>query len=124
MLRLVLVLGVGLWAQSGGLHVQPPQQDFGQVKQGTIVKARFTLVNQGPTPIQILEIKPSCGCSVVAWERRSLAPGDSLPVEVSFNTGGKVGRQRKTFTVFSTASNSPTPFYLVGLVESELPQHN
>jgi hypothetical protein len=54
---------------------------------------------------------------VTAWERREVPPGDSLPVQVSFNTAGKIGRQRKSFMVLSNATNSPTLFYLAGEVQ-------
>ncbi|MCX7607362.1 MAG: DUF1573 domain-containing protein, partial [Bacteroidia bacterium] len=60
-------------------------------------------------------------CSVLSWERRSIPPGDSLSVEVSFNTAGKVGRQRKSFSVLSSAENSPTLFYLIGEIEAPSP---
>ncbi|MCS7297844.1 MAG: DUF1573 domain-containing protein [Bacteroidia bacterium] len=113
----VFLLGIG-WAQALFLRVHPPEQHFGRVAQGTLVKARFILLNEGKAPIQIQEIKPSCSCSVLSWERRSLPPGDSIAVEVSFNTAGKIGRQRKSFSVVSNAENSPTLFYLVGEVEA------
>lgn len=106
------------WAQAPRLRVQPSEQGFGRVSQGTVVKARFALINEGTVPLQVQEIKPSCSCSVLAWERRSIPPGDSLSVEVSFNTAGKVGRQRKSFSILSNADNSPTLFYLYGEVEA------
>lgn len=105
------------WAQAPRLRVQPQEHNFGRVTQGTVVKARFTLINEGKAPLQIQEIKPSCSCSVTEWERRNIAPGDSSSVEVSFNTAGKVGRQRKSFSVLSNAEGSPTLFYLSGEVE-------
>ncbi|MCS7153821.1 MAG: DUF1573 domain-containing protein [Bacteroidia bacterium] len=109
------VLTIG-WAQAPRLRVQPAEGTFGRVSQGTVVKARFVLINEGTAPLQIQDIKPSCSCSVLAWERRSISPGDSAAVEVSFNTAGKVGRQRKSFSVLSNAENSPTFFYLSGEV--------
>ncbi|MCX8111930.1 MAG: DUF1573 domain-containing protein [Bacteroidia bacterium] len=111
-------LGALVWAQAPRLRVQPVEQSFGRVSQGTLVKARFTLLNEGKAPLQIQDIKPSCSCSILSWERRNLAPGDSIQVEVSFNTAGKVGRQRKSFSVLSNADNSPTLFYLSGEVEA------
>ncbi len=115
----VLILGL-TWAQAL-LKVEPAEQSFGRVAQGTLVKAQFRLINAGSTPIQLQEVKPSCSCSVVSVEKRSLAPNETTAVEVSFNTAGKVGRQRKTFTVLSSAANSPTAFYLVGEVEAPSP---
>lgn len=117
------ILWIG-WAQGGRLRIQPAEYSFDKVKQGSLVKARFSLLNEGKSPVQIQEIKPSCSCSVLSWERRTLSPGDSLSVEVTFNTAGKVGRQRKSFTVLSNAENSPTLFYLIGEVEAPSPYEN
>jgi hypothetical protein len=44
-----------------------------------------------------------------------------LPVQVSFNTAGKIGRQRKSFTILSNAANSPAFFYLTGEVQATSP---
>ncbi|MCS6790715.1 MAG: DUF1573 domain-containing protein [Bacteroidia bacterium] len=118
MYRAFLFLAIGCigWSQSGRLRIEPAEQNFGQTTQGTLIKARFLLINEGKSPVQIQDIKPSCNCSVLSWEKRAIAPGDSLPVEVAFNTAHKVGRQRKSFSVISSAENSPTFFFLTGEV--------
>ncbi|MCS6895600.1 MAG: DUF1573 domain-containing protein [Bacteroidia bacterium] len=119
LIRCIILATVGWsWAQAPRVSVNPPEQNFGQVAQGSLVKARFTLLNSGKAPLQIQEIKPSCSCSVLSWERRTIAPGDSMSLEVTFNTAGKVGRQRKSFSIVSNAENSPTLFYLVGEVQA------
>lgn len=107
-----------LLAQEARVRVVPEEHNFGTVTQGTLVKARLVIRNEGAKPLVIQEIKPSCSCSVTSWERRDVAPGDSLPVQVSFNTAGKIGRQRKSFTILSNAANSPTFFYLTGEVRA------
>ncbi|MEN3041148.1 MAG: DUF1573 domain-containing protein [Bacteroidia bacterium] len=118
--RCILLLPIAWgWAQPPHVTVNPSEQSFGRVSQGSLVKARFMVINSGKAPLQIQEIKPSCSCSVLSWERRTIAPGDSLPLEVSFNTAGKIGRQKKSFTIISNADNSPTLFYLVGEVEAK-----
>lgn len=117
----ISLLSLLAWGQTPRIRVQPPEYNFGRVAQGTLVKARFVVFNEGKAPLQIQEIKPSCSCSVLSWERRTVAAGDSLPVEVAFNTAGKVGRQRKSFTILSNADNSPAFFYVVGEVEAPSP---
>jgi uncharacterized protein (DUF58 family) len=115
---LLLSIGIGLFAQEVRIRILPEEYNFGTVTQGTLVKARFSIRNEGTKPVAIQDIKPSCSCSVTSWERREIAPGDSLPVQVSFNTAGKIGRQRKSFTILSSAANSPAFFYLVGEVQA------
>lgn len=118
MFRLFFSLVGLLWAQAPRLVVAPSEYRFGVVSRGTVVRATYKLYNVGEGILQIQEIKPSCSCSVLEWERRDLKPGDSLQIQVSFNTAGKIGPQRKTFTVLSNASNSPTFFYMQGEVQA------
>ncbi len=107
-----------LLAQEVRIRIVPEEYNFGTVTQGTLVKTRFTIHNEGPKALRIQDIKPSCSCSVTSWEQREIPPGDSMVVQVSFNTAGKIGRQRKTFSILSNAANSPAFFYLVGEVQA------
>lgn len=107
-----------LLAQEARIRVVPEEYNFGTVTQGTLVKTRFTIRNEGSKTLLVQDIKPSCNCSVTSWERREIPPGDSMAVQVSFNTAGKIGRQRKTFSILSNAANSPVFFYLIGDVQA------
>ncbi len=107
-----------LFAQEARIRVVPEEYNFGTVNQGTLVKTQFAIRNEGQKPLILQDIKPSCSCSVTSWDRREVAPGDSLIIQVSFNTAGKIGRQRKSFSILSSASNSPVFFYLVGEVRA------
>jgi len=119
MIRLAFTLLVSwLVAQEARIRVVPEEYHFGTVTQGTLVKTRFTIRNEGSKSLLVQDIKPSCNCSVTSWERREISPGDSMAVQVSFNTAGKIGRQRKTFSILSNAANSPVFFYLVGEVQA------
>jgi len=118
-IRLLLIfLGAWILAQEARIRIVPEEYNFGTVIQGSLVKTRFAIHNEGSKSLTVQDIKPSCGCSVASWERRDLLPGDSLVVQVSFNTAGKIGRQRKSFSILSNAANSPAFFYLVGEVQA------
>src|SRR5690242_4721222 len=45
------------------LLVQGTSQDGGTVEEGTVLKYRFTVKNQGDADLEIKQVKPSCGCT-------------------------------------------------------------
>jgi hypothetical protein len=73
--------------------------DFGQISQGEKVKQRFRFKNVGKSDLIISDAKGSCGCTVPAWPRQPIRPGQEGEIEVVFDSNGKQGRQNKTVTL-------------------------
>ena len=69
----------------------PREWDFGQVKQGEILKHDFLLKNETADVLKINSVNTSCGCTVSQSEKKSLKPGESTKISVSFNTRGYSG---------------------------------
>jgi len=80
--------------------------DFGEVKQGEKVLYAFKFKNIGNADLVITDVIPSCGCTVPAYNKEPIAPGDSGKIKVMFNTRGRHGKQFKTVKVSSNAENS------------------
>ena len=57
----------------------PNEWDFGQVKQGVILKHDFVLKNQTNDILEIDSIHTSCGCTVSQSEKKSLLPQETSP---------------------------------------------
>ncbi len=74
-----------------GEAFDPYTWDFGQVKEGQIVKHVFTLKNESRKPVRILDINSSCGCTVSEAEKTLLGPGESTAIEVKFDSRGYSG---------------------------------
>ena len=73
--------------------------DFGQVKDGEIVRHTFSFKNDGKNPLVIQRAKASCGCTVPTWTKEPIAPGETGEIAVEFNSKNKAGMQSKTITV-------------------------
>ncbi len=82
--------------------------DFGELKQGEKKDHTFTLSNDGKSELIIRNVRSSCGCTAVAPAKKVIAPGESAPVKVTFNSRGKRGRQSKSITVITNDPNNPT----------------
>lgn len=73
------------------IKVNPYEWDFGQVKQGSIVKHNFIFKNESNDVLGINSIHTSCGCTVSDSDKKSLLPQSSTTITVSFNSQGYLG---------------------------------
>jgi Protein of unknown function (DUF1573) len=77
--------------------------DFGELKEGDIVKYAFKFKNVGKSDLLISNVTVGCGCTVASKPEGPIKPNENNQIVVQFNTTGKAGPQRKQVTVFSNA---------------------
>lgn len=73
--------------------------NFGEIKQGDVVKHQFEVKNDGKSELIIRKVKASCGCTAIKPEKTILAPGETTMIAAEFNSRGKSGRQTKSVTI-------------------------
>jgi len=81
--------------------------DFGRIFQDEVVSYRYRVSNKGSAPLQIKEIRPSCGCSYTVLGQRTIPPGESTFIEVRFDPTGMMGTIHKSLDVISDDPSSP-----------------
>ena len=86
--------------------VEKPVVDVGVVKKGEPVSYDFVIRNAGDAPLEITEVKPSCGCTVADFDEL-IAPGASGKVSVVVETDAFGGGIAKSVTVFTNDANNP-----------------
>ena len=72
-------------------EVDPHVWDFGQVKQGLILKHDFVLKNETNEIMKINSIHTSCGCTASEADKKSLSAQESTVIKVTFNSRGYSG---------------------------------
>lgn len=77
--------------------------DFGFVPQSATVSHTYWVRNSGTETVEIKQIKPNCGCTRVPPTDSTIAPGDSLPVEILFGTKNITGKVEKFTKIVSNA---------------------
>lgn len=65
--------------------------DFGQVKEGEVLKHSFILENDTKRVLRILDVYTSCGCTVSKVRKKILAPGAKTLIETQFDSKGYSG---------------------------------
>lgn len=73
--------------------------DLGTSFQGEKASGSFTIRNEGTLPLNIKEIKPSCGCTVAEPESKIVMSGGEVKVSIEVDTTGKVGKITKSVLI-------------------------
>jgi hypothetical protein len=68
------------------LRFDPPGADLGEVRAGQVFQEEVRVTNAGTTPVQIAEIKSSCGCLRVRMQPDLLQPGQTGTLTMQINT--------------------------------------
>src|SRR3989304_170994 len=89
------------------LVLQQNEHDFGDIKQGEKVSHIFVLTNSGGDLLKITDILPSCGCTAAMPEKNELTPGESTNLNVTFNSAGRFGKQKKLVKINSNDPENP-----------------
>lgn len=86
------------------------EHNFGTINEGDVVETEFMVKNVGESDLIIADAKGSCGCTVPNPPKEPIAPGDSAPIKVSFDSNGKPGNQSKTVTLTTNTENGRETF--------------
>jgi len=92
------------------------EYNFGEVMAGEVVKARFEIKNTGDAPLQILNAKASCGCTVADHTKEAVEPGGIAWVEADVNTTGMNGLIQKSVTISTNTQPTSTTLLISGKV--------
>lgn len=81
--------------------------DFGQAKEGVILKHDFVLRNESGNILNIKDVNTSCGCTVSKVAKKVLLPDESTLIEVQFNTKGYSGPTQQYIYVHTDNLDKP-----------------
>jgi hypothetical protein len=69
------------------------------VDSGTVVKHAFVFTNTGTDALELLNVRPGCGCTTAGtWDKR-VEPGQTGSIPLQLNTAGFGGSIAKSATV-------------------------
>ena len=88
------------------IEIAQKVQDFGTVPKGDKIHATFEVRNTGKAPLEISQVRPTCGCTVANFDR-TVAPGATGKVVAEVDTTGFSGPVSKAVLVFSNDPATP-----------------
>lgn len=78
--------------------------DYGDVVKNADGLRIFKFKNTGKSPLKLVNVQSSCGCTVPSYPKEDIMPGQSSQIEVKYNTANP-GRFSKSITV--TTNGNP-----------------
>jgi hypothetical protein len=91
---------------SAQLKWDKPQQTLIPQPGEKTITAKFGFTNVGQSPITIVDVHPSCGCTTATLAKKEYAPGESGEIEAKLNFAGHVGHQEKWIYVTTNVSGA------------------
>lgn len=83
------------------IHISEPVFDFGYTPAGLEAMHRYWVVNSGTDTLVINRVKSTCGCTTVPLPTDRVAPGDSVPLDLVFDTQKFTGKVHKSARIVS-----------------------
>jgi len=97
--------GLALAAKQPLIQFREEKWDFGKVKQGEILTHEFVFKNVGESPLSILRVRTSCGCTAALVSDKKVEPGKEGRIKITFNSGGYSDKIVKEIYVASDDPN-------------------
>lgn len=89
------------------LTLVEPVKDFGTVAKGDKLDWAFQIKNTGTADLQILAVRPTCGCTVAEYDK-VIKPGEVGKVVAHVDTTSLSGPVAKAVTIESNDASTPT----------------
>lgn len=112
-------LAPGLGPFEGGPRIEVAEaiHDFGKIPPGETRQHEFVYRNLGSEPLEVKQVRTSCGCTTTGeWDRR-VEPGESGRVAIKFSSGSYSGVLQRNVTL---VTNDPRQPQLVLQVKAQI----
>lgn len=101
--------------------VEHPVHNFGSISEGTKIDHVFTIRNGGDSSLNIIKVRPSCGCTAANVSSPTIPPGKTGEIKATFNSTNFSGAMTKTISVDTNDPKTPTvTLTMKGMVTSDL----
>jgi len=93
--------------------------EMGEMYSGTVRKKKLTITNNGKSNLKLQRIQSDCTCTLLNPRKKVLKPGESVQVEVKYDSLYKNGTQVKRIKIYSNDPINPlTTIFVYATVKS------
>jgi hypothetical protein len=93
--------------------------EMGEMYSGTVRKKKLTITNNGKSNLKLQRIQSDCTCTLLNPRKKVLKPGESVHVEVKYDSLYKNGTQVKRIKIYSNDPINPlTTIFVYATVKS------
>ncbi|MGP1466013.1 MAG: DUF1573 domain-containing protein [Porphyromonadaceae bacterium] len=115
-LMMLCTFGYASAQNKADIKFDKTSHNFGTFSEKSPVqKCTFTFTNVGNAPLVINQAVASCGCTVAAYTKTPIAPGQKGEITITYNgTGRPFGHFKKNITIRTNAIAEMTRLYIEG----------
>lgn len=92
---------------AGLLSVNKMEIEFGKIEPRAKVNGEYILTNTGKEVLEIDTVGKSCGCTVPSLATKTLKPGQSVPLKITFNAPDRPGKVKKSVWITTKSPHMP-----------------
>lgn len=94
------------WATGPTAVVDQPVRDAGRVVRGEPVRYLFQISNDGDMPLEVVEVRSTCGCTITEAPE-AIGPGGSGRVRVVLDTAALAGPLARSVEILTNDPRNP-----------------
>jgi hypothetical protein len=79
--------------------------NHGKIKEGVVLSFDYEITNTGNEPLIFNDYKVACSCTKATLPEKPVMPGETVKINVTFDTKDKIGFQDRTIEITSNAKN-------------------
>ena len=119
---ILLFCKINLFAQPVLEFENGNKYDWGNVKpEDSPLKADIKVWNKGDDTLKILDIKPSCGCTVAPIDKNIILPNEFATISLKFSVESSVGVINKMINIRTNIPDKPyIVYFLIANVQRDL----
>src|SRR5690606_11511427 len=102
------------------LSAEPGRVDLGVMKPGAKLSGSVMLTNTGDETLKIARVNSSCSCTVADLPKRELAPGESVELTATLESGNYIGAMQRQVRVYAEGYAGPYEIWVVAYVSYDV----
>lgn len=87
--------------------------DLREISANSIVRRQVTISNAGKMPLEIRKIQGNCDCLTIESPKNTLAPGESIQLNLIFDPMGRKGIDQRNIYLFTNDPLNPVQLILL-----------
>lgn len=107
----------GIVAEYSGCDICEVIVDLGSVMRSTVATETIRLVNQSDSPLLLLDYSTQCRCMWLDFERKPIAPKESIDIELTFDSRGEWGSVGNYMEIVTSTEDMPIVLWIGAEIE-------
>lgn len=107
----------GIVAEHDGTKYCEVIVDLGRVRRSATVDTTIRLTNHSDSPIVLLDYSTQCRCMWLEFDRKPIAPNESIDISLTFDSRGEWGSVGNYMEITTSVDSAPVVLWIGAEIE-------